>query len=124
MKPILIALVMAASTPGPFIIQAPGGVFVIHPETARAYQNTRGFLQVEMVVDMSTADSVTRHRVGVSGCPDGRGQIARVGDDGNPLTEPATWSTSGSRVNDVMAAAICSIIKPTATPALPNSGMV
>lgn len=112
MKAALIAVALAAASPDPIAIVHENGVFVIQPATLHAYENGNKVQQVDVFVDLSTKEGASRHRVGVTGCDLGRGQIARVADDGSAVTPPRDWSTSGSRVLDLLAAGICSTAHP------------
>lgn len=120
------ALVMATATHS-----AEGGewfAFAVLPDTLRAYENSTGAIQYDAVVMVSGSSGSGDARVGVVGCHAGRGQTARVDDDGSPATAPHDWvATRGAR-RDQVALSICLLairlgVTPAAQPA-PKKGMV
>lgn len=126
MKSMIFAALMAASNPSPFIIPTDDGIFVVQTATVRSYENVHGAIQVDALVDLSTPAGVSRTRVGVSGCSDGKGSISRVSDDGSPLAEPRAWVVGGPKVFDVLAASICeaaSALQPEAPISKPAGRM-
>ena len=107
MKSFFLAGAIAAVAPGPINVPAENGTFVVHPSTLRVYQNEHGFMQVDVVVGTSMATGSSSDRVGVSGCPEGGGQIGRVKDDGSPSGPAHVWSAAGDKVADALGSAIC-----------------
>ena len=123
MKALILAALLATSSPEAIVLPSGAGVFVVQPATLRVYENVNKMMQVDMLVDLSTASGVSRGRVGVSGCSDGRGQLARVDDDGTPIAAPNNWTLGGSRVYDVLASAICAAAQSHREPARPGARM-
>jgi hypothetical protein len=112
----VLASGLAATSAGPVIVPTDAGIFIVQSGTARSYENAAGVIQVDAVVDLSTEAGVSRHRVGVSGCSDGRGFIARVQDDGAPASTPSAWFAGGQRALDALARIICEAAAPQAQP--------
>lgn len=107
MKSFFLAGAIAAVAPGPINVPAESGTFVVHPSTLRIYQNERGFMQVDVAVGASMAAGSSADRVGVSGCPEGGGQIGRVRNDGSTSGPAHAWSAAGDKVADALGSAIC-----------------
>lgn len=107
MKAAIFAALLAAAPVGQVYIDTAGGVFIVQTETVYSYENKDGYVQTEAMVHLSTAGGTLTHRVGVAGCKDGRGQIARVTEDGTPAATPIDWRAGGTKVHDVLARTIC-----------------
>ena len=123
MKSIILAALLATSSPEAIVLPTDAGIFVVQPATVRVYENVNKTMQVDMVVDLSTATGLSRSRVGVSGCADGRGHIARVTEEGAPIAAPYSWALGGQKIFDVLATVICQAAIPKAQQPLPGARM-
>lgn len=111
MKTLLLAASLAFTPVSTVVIETAGGLFVTHPETVVTYNNNLGHDQSEMMVSLTVGNAVTMHRVGVVGCADGKGLIARVNRDGTPAATANQWQTGGTKASDALAVAICAAAK-------------
>lgn len=107
MKTLLIVAALSLTPASQVVINTNGGAFVTQPETVSVHLNELGNRQVEMFVKLVAGGVITVNRVGVTGCEEGRGFIARVNRDGSPATTAVQWRAGGTKVGDELAVAIC-----------------
>lgn len=107
MKALLLAASLALTPASQVTIETEGGLFIAQTETVSVHQNALGNRQVEMIVKLVAGGAITINRVGVTGCEDGIGFVARVKHDGTPATEPTQWRIGGTKVADELATTIC-----------------
>jgi glycerol kinase len=107
MKSILLAAAMALAPASQATIDTSSGQLMPQAGTVSVHQNELGNRQVEMLVKLVSGGTITINRVGVTGCEEGRGFIARVNRDGTPAATAVQWRAGGTKVGDELAAAIC-----------------
>ncbi len=105
-RAIIAAALLAAPVVGASQ-QASAPTYHVDQSTARHYTNGKGFLQVDAVVIFSSGGETGRFRTGVVGCADGKGQIAQVDNDGDPVGQVHQWSADGTAMRDLLARSIC-----------------
>lgn len=107
---IAIASLPAAANKSEWTINSKDGDYIrVMPSTVRVYENERGAIQADALIEFSKRGVVTRNRWGVTGCASGFGLASIVTQMGGSAAGATVyeWALEGDRMFDGMSVLVC-----------------